>query len=170
MTAQRDPTASTGSPVPQPRGWLVTEVWLVFALSLGASGVRAAVQLIVALTSAVPLAAQAAVLNGSLAPGRPWLDLTLQAVDLSAGMVPVLLVAHLLTRSGERLRMLGFDATRPRRDVLHGAGLAAVVGGSGLAFYLAVHAVGADLTVVPEALPAVWWRAPVLLLAAAQNT
>jgi hypothetical protein len=71
MTAQRDPTASTGSPVPQPRGWLVTEVRLVFALSLGASGVRAAVQLIVALTSAVPLAAQQPSSTARWPPGGP---------------------------------------------------------------------------------------------------
>ena len=47
--------------------------------------------------------------------------------------------------------------------------LAAVVGGAGLAFYLATHAAGIDLTVVPEDLPAVWWRIPVLILSAAEN-
>jgi hypothetical protein len=45
--------------------------------------------------------------------------------------------------------------------------LAAAVGGTGLGFHLLVHAAGLNLTVVPEALPAVWWRdGPALLLSA----
>ena len=47
--------------------------------------------------------------------------------------------------------------------------MAAVVGGTGLAFYLGTHALGVDLTVVAEDLPSVWWRYPVLLLSALQN-
>jgi len=152
-----------------PRRWLVQEVWLVFALSLGASGVRAAVLLLGDLTRGQPLASQTAVLNGSQAPGRPWLDLALQLLSLASGVVPVLLVAYLLVRSGERLSTLGFDLTRPRWDLTRGVALAAVVGGAGLAFYLVVHAAGVNLTVVPEALPDTWWRYPVLLLSAAQN-
>ena len=38
-----------------------------------------------------------------------------------------------------------------------------------MAFYLAVHATGANLTVVAENLPDVWWRYPVLVLSAVQN-
>lgn len=155
--------------LPVPRRWFVTEVWLVFALSLGAAGARAAVHLAVALTRGMALPAQAAVLAASLAPGHPWADLVLQLLGLATGLVPVLLVAHLLARSGESLGSLGWDLTRPREDGVRGVALAALLGGSGLVFYLAVHAVGADLTVVPEALPAVWWRPLVLLLSAAQN-
>jgi membrane protease YdiL (CAAX protease family) len=43
------------------------------------------------------------------------------------------------------------------------------VGGGGLGFYLLAHASGANLTVVAENLPHVWWRFPVLVLSAAQN-
>ncbi|MCO7220539.1 CPBP family intramembrane glutamic endopeptidase [Klenkia sp. PcliD-1-E] len=152
-----------------PRRWLVTEVWLVFALSLGASGVRAAVQFVGALLEPAPLAQQAAVLNGSAAPGRPGLDLALQLVYLATGLVPVLLVVHLLTRSGEGVRPLGLRPVRPGADLARGVGLAALVGGTGLAFYLAARGVGANLTVVPEALPDTWWRIPVLVLSAGQN-
>lgn len=152
-----------------PRSWLITEVWLVFALSLGAAGVRAAISLLASVTSGVPLADQAAVLNASLAPGRPWLDLFLQLTDLALALVPVLLAAHFLTRSGEGWQQLGLDRTRPRFDLSRGAGLAALIGGTGLVFYLGVRAVGVNLTVVPEALPDVWWRVPVLVLSAAQN-
>ena len=162
--APEDLTAST-----VPRRWLVTELWLVFALSLGASAVRAVIALLADLASGRPLGAQNAVLDGSLAPGRPWLDLALQVVYLVSGLVPVALALHLLTRSGQRRATIGFDLRRPGPDLARGTVLAAVVGGTGLAFYLAVHAAGLALTVVPEDLPAVWWRIPVLLASAAQN-
>src|SRR3954464_13507011 len=67
------------------------------------------------------------------------------------------------------MRPLGLDRWQPRFDLTRGAALAALIGSSGLAVYLAVHAAGLNLTVVPEALPAVWWRIPLLLLSAAQN-
>ena len=163
------PADLTGSAVPVPRRWLVAELWLVFALSLGASGVRALVALVADLATGVPLGQQAALLNGSLAPGRPWLDLVLQLVHLAAATVPVALALHLLARSGEGRRTIGFDLRRAGSDLRRGVALAAVVGGSGLAFYLAVHASGLNLTVVAEDLPTVWWRIPVLVLSAAQN-
>jgi membrane protease YdiL (CAAX protease family) len=152
-----------------PRRWLVQEIWLVFAVSLGASGVRALVSLIGSLTNGASLTSQVALLNGTRAPGRPWLDLALQLVSLATGIVPVLLVAHFLIRSGERVTTIGVDRGEPVRDGLRGALLAAVVGGAGLGFYLIVHASGANLTVVPENLPVVWWRIPVLVLSALQN-
>ncbi len=166
--APRAPTAAAAPPA-VPRRWLVTEIWLVFALSLGASGVRAALDLLADLSSGRSLTSQVAQLNGSQAPGRPWLDLFLQLDSLVVGIVPVLLVVHFLTRSGERPSTLGVDLTRPRSDAARGALLAAVVGGAGLGLYLASHAAGVDLTIVAESLPAVWWRIPVLLLSALQN-
>lgn len=172
MTSGAEPatTAPAAAGAARPgRRLLVQEVWLVFALSLGASGVRALLHLLSDLTSGVPLQQQTAVLNGSQAPGRPWLDLALQLTSIGFGLVPVLLAAHLLTRSGEGLRTLGFDASRPLGDGLRAAALAAAVGGAGIAFYLVVHAAGVNLTVVAEDLPDVWWRIPVLVLSAAQN-
>jgi membrane protease YdiL (CAAX protease family) len=171
VTSPTQPAVPAGPPVgvDVPRRWLVQEVWLVFALSLGTSGLRALLHLLDDLTSGTALRHQAAVLNGSQAPGRPWLDLALQLTSVAAGLVPVLLAAHLLTRSGESLRTLGLDTGQPRKDFLRGVLLAAVVGGTGLAFYLVAHASGANLVVVAEDLPAVWWRIPVLVLSAAQN-
>ncbi|MGN9844073.1 CPBP family intramembrane glutamic endopeptidase [Nonomuraea sp. H19] len=145
------------------------EVIAVFSVSLGASGLVALVRLIGALTAPRELKNQQAVLVGSLAPGRPWLDLTLQLVQMAIAVAPVGLVAYLLVRSGESLRTIGADFRRPGGDVARGALLAAAIGGTGLAFYLAVWAAGVNLTVVPGALPEVWWQVPVLLLAAAQN-
>jgi membrane protease YdiL (CAAX protease family) len=145
------------------------EVIAVLSVSLGASALVALVRLIGALTAPEQLKGQQAVLVGSLAPGRPWLDLTLQLVDIAIAVAPVGLVAYLLVRSGESMRTIGVDLREPRRDLLRGVLLAAAIGGAGLAFYLAVYASGLNLNVVAGSLPDVWWRVPVLLLAAAQN-
>lgn len=159
----------TAAPARVPRRWLVSEVWLVFALSLGAAGVRAAIDLLADLSSGRSLVSQVASLNGSQAPGRPWLDLFLQLDSLAFGIVPVLLVVHFLARCGERPATVGFDLSRFRADAMRGAILASIVGGAGLGLYLASHALGVDLTVVPESLPGLWWRIPVLVLSALQN-
>ena len=74
-----------------------------------------------------------------------------------------------LHRSGESLADLGLDTKQLRGDLLRGALLAAVVGGAGLGPCLVAHAAGVNLTVAAEDLPGVWWRLPVLVLAALQN-
>ncbi|MEV6159690.1 CPBP family intramembrane glutamic endopeptidase [Nonomuraea sp. NPDC052129] len=165
MTAQ-----SPATPLPTLGPKLIkAEILVVFSVSLGASGLLALVRLIGALTAPEQLKGQQAVLVRSLAPGRPWLDLTLQLVDIAISVAPVALVAYLLVRSGESMRTIGVDLREPRRDLVRGALLAAAIGGSGLAFYLVVYAIGINLSVVAGQLPDVWWRIPVLLLAAAQN-
>jgi membrane protease YdiL (CAAX protease family) len=145
------------------------EIFVVFAVSLGASGLYAFVSLIGSLTAPKALGQQQAVLNGSLAPGRPLLDLFLQLTNIAIGFAPVVLVFYLLSRSGEGPSDLGLDTSQPGRDVLRGAILAALIGGSGLALYLAAYKLGFALNVVAESLPAVWWRIPVLVLSAAHN-
>ena len=47
--------------------------------------------------------------------------------------------------------------------------MAAAVGSVGVAFYLVMHALGLNLTVVADGLPPVWWKFPVLVLSALQN-
>jgi membrane protease YdiL (CAAX protease family) len=162
-------TAQSATPANTPARWLRSELWLVFALSLGADGLRAFVRLLADLTNGHALTAQTATLNASQAPGRPWLDLTYQLISLATGVVPVFLVAHFLIRSGEGLSSIGIDFRRPVGDLVRGAIIAAVIGGSGLALYLGAHAAGIDLTVVAEGLPVIWWRIPVLVLSALQN-
>jgi membrane protease YdiL (CAAX protease family) len=149
--------------------WWRAELWLVFALSLGTSAVFALVRLIADATNGRSLTSQVALLNGSHAPGRPWLDLVLQLLGLASGVVPVFLVWHFLLRSGEHMTTLGVDDAAPRRDLVRGVVIAAVIGGAGLGLYLGAHAAGVNLIVVPEDLPAVWWRIPVLFLSALQN-
>ncbi|MCS0600654.1 CPBP family intramembrane metalloprotease [Streptomyces sp. LP11] len=152
-----------------PRRILRDETLLVLALSLGASGVSALISFVGSVTKPGGLKDQAATLNASAAPGRPWLDLAWQLFGIASALVPVALVAHLLIREGTSLRTLGFDRGRPRPDLGRGACIAAVIGSVGIAFYLAARGLGFNLTVVPEALPDVWWKYPVLILSALQN-
>ncbi|MER7792607.1 CPBP family intramembrane glutamic endopeptidase [Streptomyces sp. NPDC097640] len=146
------------------------ETLLVLALSLGASGVSALISFVGSVTAPGGLKDKAATLNASQAPGRPWLDLAWQLFGISTALVPVALVAHLLLREGAGLRAIGFDRRRPAFDLGRGAALAAAIGGTGLLLYLGARAAGANLTVVPEALPDVWWKMPVLIASAVQNS
>lgn len=145
------------------------EVILVLLVSLGASAIRATLYLLDALTRGQPLSAQTATIVRPFAADRPWLDLLYQLVQISLALVPVILVGHLLGRSGEGMRGIGFDATQPRRDAVRGVILAAIVGGTGLAFYLVMHSLGLNLRVVPVSIENSWWSLPLLVLAALEN-
>ncbi|MFR9757530.1 CPBP family intramembrane glutamic endopeptidase [Streptomyces sp. TR06-5] len=146
------------------------ETLLVLALSLGASALAALISFAGSLAAPGGLADQAARLNTSAAPDRPWLDLAWQLYGIATALVPVALVAHLLGREGAGgLRALGCDRKHPVADLARGAAVAAGIGGTGLLLYLGARAAGANLTVVPESLPDVWWRIPVLVAAAVQN-
>ncbi|MFF6996492.1 CPBP family intramembrane glutamic endopeptidase [Streptomyces sp. NPDC008313] len=169
MQAEPGPAGASLPVKRSPRQILRDETILVLALSLGASGVSALISFVGSVTEPGGLKDQAATLNASAAPGRPWLDLAWQLFGIASALVPVALVAHFLVREGEGLRTLGFDRTRPWSDLGRGAALAAVIGSTGIAFYLAARGLGFNLTVVPEALPDVWWKYPVLILSAIQN-
>jgi membrane protease YdiL (CAAX protease family) len=144
------------------------EIFAVFAVSLGASALNAVLSLIGSLLAPQPLSGQQALLVPSLAINH-WLDLTLQLAAIAESLAPVVLVLYLLARSGESPSAIGLDATEPARDGVRGAALAAVIGGVGLGFYVAAFKLGANLNVVPEQLPALWWRIPVLVLYAIAN-
>jgi membrane protease YdiL (CAAX protease family) len=143
---------------------------LVLGVSLGSSAVYAAVSLLAKLTASRPLNEQTATLNPSQAPGRPWLDLTYQLLGIFFALIPALLALHLLARDpGRPAEALGLDRRRPAFDLLAGVVLAAAIGLPGLGLYLLARQVGVNATVVPAALPHVWWAVPVLILSAAQN-
>ena len=158
------------SPVGLTRRLLVWEIVIVFALSLGGSAVFAIIDLIASLTASKALGKQQALIVGSLAPGRPLLDLTLQLANLLIGLAPVALVCYLLVREGTTpSAAIGLDAREPGPDLAKGAILAALIGGSGLAVYLAAYKLGLALNVVPENLPDIWWRIPLLVMQAARD-
>nr|ASV47106.1 CAAX protease self-immunity [uncultured bacterium] len=173
--AAADPAADPpldrpADPPPQPdRRVLRAEVLLVLGVSVGAAAIYAALSLLRRLLAPVPLSQSRATLNSSYAPDQPWLDLAFQLVGVGLGVVPALLAVHLLSRTGVTARAIGADTTRPGGDLARGALLAAAVGVPGLLLYLAAHQLGLSATVVPSALPDVWWRVPVLVLSAAMN-
>jgi membrane protease YdiL (CAAX protease family) len=167
-TSAPEQAAAPAAAAPSPR-LLRWEIVTVFAVSLGASGLYALVQYIGSLTAQQSLSKQAVIVHGTLAPGRPLLDLFLQLTNISLALAPVLLVFYLLARSGEGPKSIGLDASQPGKDLAWGAGLAALIGGAGLGLYLIAFHAGVELNVVAENLPAVWWRFPILVLSAAQN-
>ena len=149
---------------------LRAEVWIVLGLSLGQSGVYAAVSLIAALTRG-PLRDSTATLNGSRSD-REWLDFTLQFLSIGFSLVPVALALYLLSLDPDKpspLRRLGIDRSRPWRDVAWGVGLAAAVGLPGLGLYAAGRALGVTAQVIPSPVDQYWWTVPVLILSALQN-
>ena len=163
------PSAAATALSPPP-AWLQRwEIVAVLAVSLGASALYALLSFIGSLTAKQALSKQTTTLNGSLAPGRPLLDLFMQLLSITLSLAPVFLVFYLLARSGERPSSIGVDAREPGLDLARGAALAAVIGGSGLGLYLIAYHAGVELNVVAESLPDIWWRIPVLLLSAAQN-
>ncbi|MEU6084943.1 CPBP family intramembrane glutamic endopeptidase [Streptomyces sp. NPDC047108] len=171
MQAESGRVADSFSPEQLPPRVLRTETLLVLALSVGASAVSALISFVGSVTKPGGLKDQAALLNSSAAPGRPWLDLAWQVFGIGTALVPVALVAHLLLREGAGgLRAVGLDRRRPGFDLGAGAAVAAAIGGTGLLFYLGVRAAGFNLTVVPESLPDVWWKIPVLIASAIQNS
>lgn len=152
-----------------PPPWLIRwEIFAVFAVSLGASALNALLSLVGSLLQKRSLAAQQALLVGSLAPNH-WLDLTLQLASIAENLAPVLLVLYLMARSGEPASVIGLDASQPGKDSGRGVLLAILIGGGGLGLYLAAFHLGFNLNVVPENLPPVWWRYPVLVLDGIQN-
>ena len=144
------------------------EIFAVFAVSLGASALNALLSLIGSLLAPQPLSGQQALLVGSQAANH-WLDLALQLATIAENLAPVVLVIYLLVRSDDSPAVIGLDGTQPAKDGARGAVLAAIIGGAGLGLYVIAFKLGASLNVVPESLPKIWWRIPVLALYAFQN-
>jgi len=163
-------SVTPSAPTLPSRRVLSQEVWLVFALSLGASAVAALISFLGSVTAPRALGDQTASLVTDSAPGRPWLGLAWQLFSVASSLVPVALVAHLMGRTGEPMgRTLGADWLPRGRDLAFGAAVAAGIGGSGLVLYLFAQGIGANLTIVPTTLGDVWWRIPVLVLSAVEN-
>jgi membrane protease YdiL (CAAX protease family) len=153
---------------PAERRALRLEVFLVFAITLGLSGVRSLLSLLDSLLQPAPLSKQTVAINVPRA-AENLIDLLYQLVSAGQLIAWGGLGIYLLWRSGIGPRAIGLLGRRPAGDFAAGAGLAALIGLPGLAFYLVTRAIGINLTVVPAALNDHWWRAPVLVLLAAGN-
>ncbi|SEE30693.1 hypothetical protein SAMN04488561_0943 [Jiangella alba] len=148
---------------------LTAEIWIVLGLSLGQSAVYAVVSLIARLTRPERLSEQTATLNASRSV-REYLDLTYQLLSIGFALVPVALALYLLSGPGRSaLKRIGFDLAQPRRDLLFGAGLSAVIGLPGLGIYFLGHALDMNVSIQASTLNAYWWTVPVLVLSALQN-
>jgi len=144
----------------------MTELAIVFGLSLGASAVYSVVSLIAKLTSKNGLGGSTAALNNSLSE-RAWLDLTYQILGIGFGLAPVALALFLIWQSdGRPFRSIGFTLDAPALDFAKGLLVAAAIGIPGLGLYLLARATGLSAQVTPANLGDYWWVVPVLLLAA----
>ena len=160
--------------LPRDRRALRVELALLLAVTFGASGLRAILRLVEALTDPTPLNEQEAQLNQSQSH-LAWLDPAFQLITSGVllawgALAAFLLLRHLPPQPAEHLTSRPALRLRIRaKDWPHGAGLAALIGLPGLAFYaLAVH-LGASKVVVPSGLGEHWWTLPSLLLNAWAN-
>jgi len=154
---------------PRARRRLGAEVLIVLGVSLGQSGIYAAISLAAKLTNGRPLAQQTATLNASQSP-RPYLDLTYQLVGIGFTLVPVALALWLLSADTPRVfKLLGLNGRQPLRDLGYGLGLAALIGLPGLGLYYVGRELGVTATIVAAALDPHWWTVPVLILQAVKN-
>ncbi len=153
---------------PAERRAVTIELVLVFSMTLGLSGLRSLLSLVDSLLRPEPLSKQAVALNVSRA-SQQLLDLAFQLVGVIQLAAWGGIAVYLLWRTLIQPRMIGLDPNRLGRDLLAGAGLAALIGIPGLGLYLGAQALDLSLTVQPTTLGDHWWRTPTLILSAAGN-
>lgn len=154
---------------PAERRAIIIELVVVFTVTLGLAGLQSLLSLLDSLLRAEPLSQQQVAINAPQA-ALGLLDMLAQLANVLRLVAWGALGLYLLWRGGTALHRIGLDRTRPGRDMLGGAGLAALIGIPGLGLYLVAHALGLSLTVAPSTLDDAWWRAPVLALSAFGNS
>ena len=158
-----DPIADPGE-----RRAVVVEVVIVFAVTLGMSGLRSLLSLLDALLRPEPLAQQQVAINVPQATVG-LIDLLRQLLSATQLFAWGAFGLNLQWRAGVGLKAIGLDRARLGKDALGGVGLAALIGIPGLGLYFLARALGANLTVLPSTLGDTWWRPIVLTIAAAAN-
>jgi membrane protease YdiL (CAAX protease family) len=153
---------------PTERRAIVIELVIVFAVTLGMSGARSLLSLVDSLLRPEPLSRQAVALNVPQAT-IGLIDLLKQLLSAAQLVAWGALGLYLLWRAGIKLASIGLDRGRVRRDLLTGAGLAALIGIPGLGLYLVAYRLGANLAVFPSTLGDTWWRPIALTASAAGN-
>lgn len=171
-TAGAGVAAGTHGPA-QTRRSVIIEIVVVFAVTLGLSGLRSAVTLVEAQILSARAGESLASRQVTVAPSLSRLDgidLARQLLAVTSGLAWGALGLYLLWRAGASLREhLGVERGRIGQDLAGGVGLAALIGLPGLALYLASHAMGFSLTVAASTMTDTWWRAPVSVLIALEN-
>ncbi|RDI48397.1 CPBP family intramembrane glutamic endopeptidase [Nocardia mexicana] len=144
------------------------EIAIVLVVTFGLSGANAALSLLESALAPGGVGGQTVALNPSRA-AQSAIDLMFQLLSVLRLLGWGALGLYLLWRSGIGPRLIGLARIRWRGDVLPGLVLAAVIGLPGLGLYLAAHAMGFSVTIVPSSLGDHWWRLPVLVLSALAN-
>lgn len=151
-------------PPPETRRSIAVEIVIVLSFTFGLSGLSSALGLLRTWLEARARGESLGQQSVALSTNQSAISL----IDLALQLLPIIrlcawaaLVVYLLWRAGHHLARVGFSWRRV--DLLHGFGLAAAIGLPGLAFYLVAVAAGFNLTVVPTAIDADWWRVPVLV-------
>ena len=148
------------------RARLWWEVAIVLGLSLGQSAVYSIVTIIDRSTQSTPLADQTAQVNPSQS-SRQVFDFLYQFLDNAFPLFAVALVIFLLwqpQRSG--FRRIGFDLSRPGRDLGGGLLLFLAIGVPGILFYALGRVLGLTVQVQASPLDTYWWTVPILVFAA----
>lgn len=168
--ALAQPVPSAGwTPTAPDRDTLRNEMWLVLFVSIAASALKSLISLVDSLTQGQSLASQSTTLVGTFVADRPWLDVLYQLTYTLLPLVPVLLVVHLLRRSGEGRQAVGLDMRDWKRDVLKGAAIAIVIGSIGLVFYLFAYHMGWNVRIAAVTADRHWWTPLILVLSASYN-
>ncbi|MEV4311371.1 CPBP family intramembrane glutamic endopeptidase [Actinocrispum sp. NPDC049592] len=151
---------------PEQRRAIKIELWIVFLVTLGMSGLRSLLSLVDSLLAPAPLSDQKVALNVPQATAD-LIDLFKQLLSAVQLVAWGALGVYLLWRAGRQLRDVGLRYFRS--DPLRGVGLAALIGIPGLGLYLLAYALGVSLQVVPTTLTDTWWRPIALTLSAFGN-
>jgi membrane protease YdiL (CAAX protease family) len=146
-------------------------VLAVLGVSLGLSGIYGVLSYLRAeLIVRGGISATTATVAAGASTSREWLDLAYDAAGLVQGLMPVLLALVLLSRDpGTAGFGIGLVRRPARRDLLLGAGFAALIGIPGLVLVWAAHQLGVSANLAVVDVPDTWYRVPLLLLQAAQN-
>ena len=145
------------------------EVWLVLGVSMLYSASHAVIRIVERLSAPISLGDQVTSLNPPMAD-RSLIDLTYQVNSIIFTLVPVALALFLLAENRSNpFRLIGFDLTKPARDLGGALAIGALIGIPGLAFYLLGRELGITVLINPAALRPEWWAVPILILAAAKN-
>lgn len=158
---------SSPTPPTETRRSIRIELCVVFAVTLGASGVRAVIALVNNLLKPAPLASQQVAV---IAPQSSvsWTDLALQLTSIGVGIAWGALGVYLLWRAGFRL---GRDIGLSWRfgDLGRAVLIAAAIGLTGLVFVVLTYRLGVSTRITPATLDDHWWTVPILVLAALEN-
>ena len=143
----------------------------MLGVSLGLSGVYALLSYVRAeLTVKGGISATTATVASGAQTSHMGLDIAYDVTGLVQGLMPVLLVLVLLARDpGTAGLGIGLFRRPSRRDLLQGAGFAALIGIPGLVLVWAANQLGVSAQLAVVDVPDTWYRVPLLLLQAAQN-